>query len=232
MARIALVAGFVAALCIAPITTSPARVVFAPLQGAEGGKLQVDVKKFDHAATCPTKCKPCGEAMAKALDWLPHKQEEGQEHAAEGQNGHPRSAGERGDEGAGQRRHDRRSAAELSDQVLETPHEPSRSAAFREEVTGEREQGDAGKRVTDREGVMLQRHRGDGLTAGPEQDQRGTSERGEHGRAAHHGGKQRGQGRPAKFVHLDRRIQGGGHPNQRQRQRRGTPAPVVHGAPH
>ena len=30
----------------------------------EGGKLQVEVKKFEHSATCPTKCKPCEQVAA------------------------------------------------------------------------------------------------------------------------------------------------------------------------
>jgi hypothetical protein len=81
MARIAVVAAFVAALCVAP-PASP--VIFSPLQGAEGGKLQVEVKKFDHSSTCPTKCKPCGEAMAKALEWLAKKQQGGAIEAGNG----------------------------------------------------------------------------------------------------------------------------------------------------
>ncbi len=64
---------------------APEFVVFEPQQGAmEGGKLQVEVKKFDHSATCPTKCKPCEAAMAKALEWLAKNQKGGAIEAGNG----------------------------------------------------------------------------------------------------------------------------------------------------
>jgi hypothetical protein len=72
----------VVALLAAPVREN--MVVLSPVQGQEGGKLQVEVKAFKHSATCPTKCTPCGEAMAKALEWLAKAQQGGAIQAGNG----------------------------------------------------------------------------------------------------------------------------------------------------
>ena len=104
---------------------------------------------------------------------------EWQQHAAEGEDGDARGAGERGKESADDHRRDADAAAKMAEQRLEKLRQPLGRAARGEAEARQREQRNRRQRRIDDHAVVIERHRGDRRVVAPEHHQRGAAEHGE-----------------------------------------------------